>query len=100
MFATYSKHRGQTGGLKMKIFKKLLNKLFPIEETFEQITERETGLLIFSLYRRLEVINQDHIPYKERNYFWILETEEIRKLIEKLETRNYISTKQEKEKRV
>lgn len=84
----------------MKLFTKLQNLLFPkIEtETFEQIAKDETRTLIFCLYRRLEAINQDHIPYKERNYFWILETERIKELIAKLETGNYISLKKENER--
>ena len=73
-----------------------LKKLLKIEtETFEQITEHETHTLICALQSRLEVINQDHIPYKEQNYFWILESENIKKLIEKLYTGNYISMKKE-----
>lgn len=52
---------------------------------FLDLNKREKNLIVFSLFRRLEVINQDKLPPHERNEFWRLESEEIRNLIEKLD---------------
>lgn len=72
--------------------KNFFKKLFKIEtETFEQITKYEAHTIVFALCRRLDVINQDHIPESEQNYFYILETEQIKKIIDKIRTGNFIS---------
>ncbi len=50
------------------------------------LTDEETANIRFCLYRRLDVINQDHLSDEDpnKNGFWTKESKEIRNLLEKL----------------